>query len=215
MILAARRLSARLGGSDGLIPRGAGSMRGDSMDQHQKHVVNGINVDALSDLIQNVKDQPALGRSQFRAHNTWLGAGHNRSQVKDFYAAGQEHSARQSFVVDNDEPPLLLGNDEAPNPVENLLHALAGCLTSTMAYHAAARGIHIDSIEADLEGDIDLQGFMGISEQVPKGYQNIRVTYRVKSDADAAKLEELARFSPVFNTLTNSVPVEVRVIKAS
>jgi uncharacterized OsmC-like protein len=110
-----------------------------------------------------------------------------------------------------DEPPALLGRDTAANPVEYVLHALAGCMTTTMAYHAAARGIEIESIESHLEGDLDLRGFLGLSDAVRKGYQQIRVKFNVKTAADAGKLRELAQFSPVFDIVTNGVPVAVDI----
>jgi uncharacterized OsmC-like protein len=107
----------------------------------------------------------------------------------------------------------LAGGNRGPNPVEYLLTALAGCLTSSMVYHAAARGIRIEELESEVEGDLDLGGFMGIANDVKKGFQNIRVTFRVRSDASPEKLKELALFSPVFDTITTAVPVTVNVEK--
>lgn len=114
---------------------------------------------------------------------------------------------------DADEPAILVGTDKGANPVEYVLHALAACLTTSMVYHAAARGIRIEELESQLEGDLDLRGFMSIGPDVRKGYQNIRVTFKVKSDAPAEKLKELCQFSPVFDTIRNPVAVAIDVQK--
>jgi uncharacterized OsmC-like protein len=114
-------------------------------------------------------------------------------------------------VLDADEPPVLLGEDQGANPVEFVLHALAACLTTSMVYHAAARAIRIESIESRLEGDLDLRGFLGLSKDVRPGYQNLRVNFTVKSDAPAETLRELTQFSPVFDMMTNPVPVAISV----
>jgi uncharacterized OsmC-like protein len=175
-----------------------------------KNLINGVNVSALAETVQAVQDQPEIAKFQFRAKNTWVGGGHNRSSIKEFYGAGHEDKIRtEPFVLDNGEPPILLGVDEGPNPVEYVLSALAGCMTTTMVYHAAARGIHIESVESELEGDIDLHGFLRLDDAVRNGFQNIRVNFTVKSDASPEELAELARMSPVLDIITNPVPVAV------
>ena len=113
--------------------------------------------------------------------------------------------------MDNAEPPVLLGQDEGANPVEYVLHALAGCMTTTMVYHAAARGITIESVETELEGDLDLHGFLRIDDTVRNGYENVRVKFKVKSDASPEQLEDLAKISPVFDIVSNPVPVAVSI----
>ena len=106
----------------------------------------------------------------------------------------------------------LAGYDQAPNPVEHLLHALASCLTTSMVAHAAVRGIAIEELESELEGDIDLNGFLGLDPSVSKGFTDIRVKFRVKADAkDVARIKALADFSPVFNTVTRGANVQVCV----
>jgi uncharacterized OsmC-like protein len=117
------------------------------------------------------------------------------------------------FRVGADQPEFLAGQNTAPNPVEHLLHALGSCLTTTLTYHAAVQGIRVEQIESDYEGDLDARGFFGISEDVNKGYQKIRVNMRVKSDADVETLTKLAMFSPVYEMLSRSVPVEFSLVK--
>jgi uncharacterized OsmC-like protein len=176
-------------------------------------VINGVDVAALSETVDDLKKQPELGKFKFRVENKWIDGGRNRTIVKQFYGAGEEHPRPRQFELEADEPPVLLGRDEAPNPVEHLLNALVGCLTSSMVYHAAARGVHIDEIESMVEGDIDTRGFIGIAPDVRKGYQNIRVSFRVKSDAPKEVLEDCARFSPVFDTITRGTNVDLRINK--
>ena len=175
-------------------------------------LVNGVDVEALGRTLETVAAKPALAEFRFRATNRWLGGALNRSVIKGFYGAGKEDGSRtKGYTFDNDEPPVLLGQDRGANPVEFLLHALAGCMTTTMVYHAAARGIAIAALESSLEGDIDIRGFTGVAPEVPKGYREIRVAFRAKTDADPALLQSLARMSPVFNTIAGSVPVKVDV----
>ena len=177
-------------------------------------LINGVNVTALGENVEAVKAQPEIAKFQFRAKNKWLGGGHNRSEIKGFYGACQEDSTRtEAFVLDNDEPPVLLGEDQGANPVEYVLHALAGCMTTTMVYHAAARGIHLESVETELKGDLDLHGFLRLDETVRNGYENIRVKFTVKSDAAPEVLADLARISPVFDIVSNPVNVEVDIQK--
>ncbi|HEX2492061.1 MAG TPA: OsmC family protein, partial [Blastocatellia bacterium] len=122
--------------------------------------INGVNVDQLFSTINAIKENPGLAKFKFRAKNQWINGGQNRTNIKDFYGAGQEDATRkQTFVFDNDEPEVLLGHDNGANPVEFVLHALAGCLTTSLVYHAAAQGIKIESVESKFEGDLDLRGF--------------------------------------------------------
>ena len=175
-------------------------------------VINGIEIDTLKATIGAIRNEPDLGACHFRATNKWLSGNHNRSRVTGFYGAQQEIAHKQTFRMDADEPAILAGNDKGANPVEHLLHALASCLTTSMVAHAAVRGIQIDELESEFEGDIDLRGFLGLADDVPKGYTAIRAKFRVKADpADLEILRGLAAFSPVFNTLTSGTDVDVKV----
>jgi uncharacterized OsmC-like protein len=174
--------------------------------------LNGVDATALLETLDALKAQPALAKFQFRVANRWQGGSHNRSTITGFYGAGREDDSRSKpYVFDNGEPTVLLGHEEGANPVEFLLHGLAGCMTTTMAYHAAARGIEIEALESRVEGDIDIRGFTGVAPEVPKGFGEIRVSFRAKTKGDPALLETLTRMSPVYNTISGSVPVKVRV----
>lgn len=178
----------------------------------QPKVVNGVNVTALFDTIEAVKQNNAIAKFNFRATNKWLGGEKNRSTIKEFHGALADHRTDgKHFVVENGEAQVLLGEDMAPNPVEWLLHALIGCMTTTTAYHAAARGIAVEAIDSKIEGDLDLRGFLGLSEEVRKGYSAIRVAMRVKTKAQPATIKALTAMSPVFDTVSRSVPVTVTV----
>jgi uncharacterized OsmC-like protein len=181
-------------------------------------IVNGVDLDRLSGTIEAVTADPTLARFQFRASNRWIDGGHSRTTIKGFYGAGQEDVTRtQPFTVDSDEPPVLLGQNQAPNAGEFLLHALAACLTGTIAYHAAARGIVLDGLECTVEGDLDLYGFLGLDSNIRPGYDQIRVAIKVAGDFDDAQLAELdslTRFSPVRDIVSNPVPVAIDVARA-
>jgi uncharacterized OsmC-like protein len=174
---------------------------------------NGVNVDKLFETIDLIKKDPQIAKFRFKAANKWITGGHNRTTVKDFDGACARHLRNESFVYDEDEPPILLGNDKGANPVEYALTALAGCLTTSLVYHASARGIKIDEIESTLKGDLDLRGFLGMDDKVRNGYQNIEVAFKIKSDASKEQLEELVNLaqqrSPVFDIVSNPTPVNV------
>jgi len=175
-------------------------------------IVNGVNVTALFETIEAVKGNAEIAKFNFRAKNTWMGGDRNRSTIKEFTGALSEHrTGVQAFIADNGEPEVLLGDDAAPNPVEWLLHALIGCMTTTTAYHAASRNIAIEAIDSDIDGDLDLRGFLGLSADVRKGYQAIRVNMRVKTKALPETIKALTQMSPVFDVVSKSVPVTVSI----
>ena len=175
-------------------------------------IVNGVSVTTVENAVKDIKENPELAKFKFRLHNNWISGGHNRSTVSNFYGTNQEISHLKTFELDCDEPLVLAGEDLGANPVEHLLNALAGCLTSTLIYHAAIRGIKIEELESELEGDIDLRGFLGLSSDVRRGYQNIRVNFKVKTDAENLKrLKALSKLSPVFDVTSNGTSVDVQI----
>jgi uncharacterized OsmC-like protein len=178
-------------------------------------IVNGVNVDNLFKTVVAVKGNPTIAKFNFRAKNRWINGGNNKTTVNEFYGACQTHSRSKPFEYVKDEPPVLLGNDQGANPVEYALAALAGCLTTSLIYHAAAQGIKIDEVESTLRGDLDLQGFLGMSENIRNGYEKIDVSFRIKADASEEKLQELVELaqkrSPVFDMISNPTPVNVHL----
>ena len=178
-------------------------------------IVNGVDTGKLSATIEHIKADPSAASFQFRVSNQWVGGGENHSQIYDFYGAGQEMRHKQPFSLVSDEPEVLLSQDRGPNAGEYVLHALASCLTGALVYHAAARGIAVKGISTRLEGDIDLQGFLGLSKDVRRGFENIRVAFDIDADCDDAGKQELIEmaqaYSPVFDMLTNGLPVSCRL----
>ncbi len=177
--------------------------------------LNGLNVTDYERIVAAVRDEPKLAKFQFRAGNRWESGGLNRTTIRNFYGAGEEQGVgNRRFTVDAAEPPVLLGKDEAPNPVEYVLHALAACLTSSIVYKAAAQGIAVESIESTLEGDMDARKFLELSDEQRTGYQNIRATFKVKADASPERIKALAEFSPVLDVISHGTPVSLRIEKA-
>lgn len=174
---------------------------------------NGVNVTKLAATIRAIEQQPELAQFKFRARNEWDTGGHNVATVATFYGTCQEMEHKQPFVMDADEPTVLLGEDHGANPVEFVLAGLSGCMTTTLAYHAAGRGLNIEDIRSEFEGDIDLQGMLDLDPNVRPGYREIRVKFRVKGDADKATIQELVRKSPVYDTLANPVKIKIEVEK--
>jgi uncharacterized OsmC-like protein len=181
------------------------------------NMVNGVDVDSLLGTIEAIKWDHTIAKFKFRARNKWVKGGHNHTTIKDLYGALENHNHETPFELVADEPPVLLGEDKGPNPVEYLLTALVGCLTSSLIYHAAAKGIEIKGVESRLEGDIDLRGFLGLSPDIRPGYENIRVYFNIDADVSEGEKEELIRmaqkYSPVFNSVANPVPVSVQLDK--
>jgi uncharacterized OsmC-like protein len=175
--------------------------------------INGVDTTRMQETIAAVKASPELGRFKFRIENRWVDAGENRSQTKAFRAGTQDVSHKADFTMVADEPDILLGRDRGANPVEHLLHALASCVTTSMVYHAAARGIAVEWVESSLEGDLDLQGFLGLDPSVRNGYQQIRMKLRIKGDLTDEQLRELSSlgptFSPVYDSIAKGVPISV------
>lgn len=182
--------------------------------QNAENVVNGVNVTALVQTVEAVKANPVIAKFRFNLRNEWLDGAHNRSIINGFHGAMQDIERAQSFFLHADEHPILLGRDQGPNAGEYLLQALAACVTSTLIYHAAARGIEIEEVESTVEGDIDLRGFLGTDKSVRNGFQNIRMNFYISADLSDQEFEELAKlgptFSPVLDSLTKGVPVTVQ-----
>jgi len=182
----------------------------------QEVVRNGVNVTNLFNTINLVDEHREAAAFQFRATNRWISGTHSESRIRGFFGAGQEDETRtEDFVLQADHTQVLNGNDEGPTPVEYVLHALAACLTAGIGNVASARGVELDFVESTVEGDIDLQGILGLSDEVRNGYQRIRVSFRIAGDASDEKLRQIVEQSKarsaVFDIVTNGVPVEIEV----
>ena len=184
------------------------------MTTTENPVRNGVDTATLFATLDAVKGNPDIAKFQFRATNRWVSGTHNQSTIHGFHGALQEMTHQQPWTFDADHPAVLVGNDNGPTPVEFVLHALAACLTAGLANIAAARGITLTEVESTVEGDIDLLGILGLSDQVRNGYQQIAVRFKVRGD-DPEKLrqviEQSRQRSAVFDIVTNGVPVSIEV----
>src|SRR5215213_9768149 len=175
---------------------------------------NGVDTATLFATIDAVRTTPEIAKFQFRATNRWVTGTHNRSTLHGFYGAMQEMTHEQPFTFDADHPAVLVGADHGPTPVEFLLHALAACLTAGIANIAAARGVNLTSVESTVEGDIDLLGILGLSDEVRNGYQQMRISFTIRGDAPEklrTVVEQSRNRSAVFDVLTNGVPIAIEV----
>lgn len=188
------------------------------MKTHITQTLNGLDLQQMTETVAALKDNPSLAHFEFRARNHWVNGGENHSTIQGFYGAGKEDESRsEPFEFTNGEPPVLLGGNEGANPVEFLLHALAGCVTTTTVLHAAARGIRIKSLSTELDGNIDVQGLLDLDDQVPVGYEQIRIRMHIEADCSDEELDDLLAFarnhSPVCNTVCRPVPVIVERVR--
>jgi uncharacterized OsmC-like protein len=180
-------------------------------------MLNGVNVDRLFQTIDVIKENSSIAKFNFRAKNEWVSGAESRTTIDDFYGAGKTHVRSKPFIYTNDEPPVLLGKDHGANPVEYALTALAGCVTTTLVFHAAAKGVKINRVESALEGDIDLRGLLNLDDSVKVGYESIQINFKIDSDASEETLQELIelakKHSPVANSITNATPVNISLSK--
>lgn len=175
---------------------------------------NGVDTATLFATLDAVKGNKEIAKFQFRASNKWISGTHNQSTIHGFYGAMQEMQHASVHTFDADHPAVLVGTDHAPTPVEYVLHALAACLTAGIANIAAAHGVHLSEVESTVEGDIDLLGILGLDSGVRNGYQQIKVSFKLKGD-DPAKLRQVVQQSTarsaVYDIVTNGVPVAIEV----
>ena len=179
------------------------------MTDNSEKNLNGVNTIGLTKTVEDIKKDPTLAQCEFRVKNQWVSGGENQSQACDFYAAGAERQHKKTFGFKADEPELLEGTDEGANPVEFLLSALSGCMTTTIAYYAALNGHEIKAMESSYSGALDLQGIFNLDPNVRPGFQKIQVKFKIKTDAPVEALESYYHFSPVYDVVSKSVPVEV------
>jgi len=188
------------------------------MTDQNNTIRNGLNLQQMTQTVEAIKGIPSLGEFEFRASNQWIDGGENRSSIKGFYGAGSEDESRsEPFTFTNGEPPILLGNNEGANPVEFLLHALAGCVTTTTVLHAAARGIQIHKLSTELVGNIDVKGLLALDDSVPVGYESISIKMDIEADCSDEEIDDLISFakqhSPVCSTVCKPVPVTLERVK--
>jgi uncharacterized OsmC-like protein len=176
---------------------------------------NGVNVPVLFATLDAVRGTPEIAKFRFRARNVWKSGTHSQSSISGYYGAMAEQKRDTTFVYDADHPPVLVGGDNGPTPVEFLLHALLACLTAGIGNIASARGIDLEEVESTIEGDIDLLGLLGLDPSVRNGYQGLKVNFRIKGNASEEELRKIVSRSKdrsaVYDVLTNGVPIDIAV----
>ncbi len=178
-------------------------------------VNNGVNVEALLGAREAMTGTPAAAAFTWRAANEWVNGTHSRTTIEKFFGVGDEQSHDQAFVLDTDHPPVFSAGDNGVTPVEMVLAGLAGCLTAGIAAVAQHRGIQLHSVVATFEGDMDVQGILGIDADVRNGFNDIRVRYEIVADASPdevrAVVAQSQKRSAVFDVITNPTNVTVEV----
>ena len=178
-------------------------------------VNNGVNVTALLGARESLQQVPEAAKFKWRASCEWLKGTHSRSAIGGFFGLGAEQSRHKTFTVEADHPQVFASEDHAPTPVEIVLTGLASCLTAGVAAVAQRRGIQLHSVKATLEGDMDIQGILGIDDDVRNGFGAIRVHFDVRADASEDDIKALIaqsqKRSAVFDIVTNPTNVLVTV----
>ena len=178
-------------------------------------VNNGVNVEALLGAREALTGMPEAAKFNWRASCKWMNGTHSRSSVQGFFGLGEEQNHRTEFSFDVDHPEIFASEDNGATPVEYVLVGLASCLTAGVAAVAQNRGIQLRSVEAKLEGSMDIQGILGIDSDVRNGYDDIKVTFDIDADASRKDIEALVaqsqKRSAVFDIVTNPTNVTVAV----
>jgi uncharacterized OsmC-like protein len=181
-----------------------------------KKLKNGVNVDALLAAREALKQAPQAAKFKWRASCKWENGTHSKTKVKGFHGLGEEQKHKTEFVFAADHPEIFASEDLGATPVEYVLVGLASCLTAGVAAVAENRGIKLRSVEAKLEGAMDIQGILGIDSDVRNGFDDIKITFNIDADATKKEIEALVaqsqKRSAVYDILTN--PTNVAVIVA-
>lgn len=179
---------------------------------------NGVNVEALLGARAALTEAPEGARFTWRATSEWIKGTHSRANIHGFFGLGGEQTHRQKFQVDTDHPELFAAEDNGATPVEIVLVGLAGCLSAGIAAVAQNRNIQLRSVKATLEAGMDLQGILGIDDNVRNGFDGIKVHYEIDADATqdeiAALVAQSQKRSAVFDIVTNPTDVRVTASKA-
>ena len=177
---------------------------------------NGVNVDALLAAREALKSAPEAAKFTWRASCKWRNGTHSETSINGFYGLGQEQKHKTETSFSADHPEIFASEDLGVTPVEYVLVGLASCLTAGVAAVAQNRGIQLRSVEARLEGKMDIQGILGVDSDVRNGYDDIKVTFKIDADASKKEIEALVaqsqKRSAVYDVITNPTNVTVEVV---
>jgi uncharacterized OsmC-like protein len=186
-----------------------------SMSVLERQVNNGVNVQALLDARKALSDAPEAAKFQWRASCKWINGTHSHSTIRNFFGLGGEQKHRTEFSFEADHPEIFASEDKGPTPVEYVLVGLTSCLTAGIAAVAQNRGIQLRSVTATIEGSMDMQGILGIDQDVRNGFDGIKVKYQIDADATPNEIKALVaqsqKRSAVFDIITNPTSVSVEV----
>ena len=175
--------------------------------------VNGIDVEALHDAIDAIKADPSMASCKFFAGTQWRHGMASQTKISHYELGGE--TIPQQYTIAVDEPSALLGSDTAPNPQMLLFAALNTCVLNTFVANAAANGVRLDSVEIDLEGELDLRGFLGIDDSVNPGYNEVTMVCRVQGDGTDEEYEKCleagTKHSPNFQNISRKVKINYRI----
>ena len=178
---------------------------------------NGVNVQALLDAREALKEAPDATKFTWRASCKWVNGTYSEAKVSNFFGLGEEQSHKTETTFEADHPEIFASEDRGITPIEYLLVGLASCLTAGIASVAQNRGIQLRSVESKLEGEMDIQGILGMDSDVRNGYDDIKVVFNIDADASQEDIEAIVaqsqKRSAVYDALTNPVNVTVEVVK--
>jgi len=181
----------------------------------EKKLKNGVNVDALLAAREALKKAPQAAKFQWRASCKWEAGTHSKTKVKGFHGLGEEQKHKTEFTFSADHPEIFASEDLGATPVEYVLVGLASCLTAGVAAVAENRGIKLRSVEAKLEGAMDIQGILGIDSDVRNGFGDVKVTFNIDADATKKEIEALVaqsqKRSAVYDIVANPTNITVLV----
>jgi uncharacterized OsmC-like protein len=179
-------------------------------------VNNGVNVQALLEAREALKGAPEAAKFNWRASCKWQNGTHSNTSIQGFHGLGQEQNHKTEYSFSADHPEIFASEDQGVTPVEFLLVGLASCLTAGIAAVAQNRGIQLRSVEANVEGSMDIRGILGIDSDVRNGYDDIKVTFKIDADASKKDIEALVaqsqKRSAVYDIITNPTNVSVEVV---
>jgi uncharacterized OsmC-like protein len=184
------------------------------MAQTTKEKLNGIDTEALKQVMGQISKDPSLGKLIFQVTTTWKGATKSETVVQGYQIGGQKVKRIHTFVID--EPKELLGEDTAANPQEYLMGAMNACIMNTYVIAAAMKGIRLEKVEMETEGELDLRGFLGMDKNIIPGYKELKYKIRLKGNGTREQYEEVHKTvvatSPNYYNMTNAIKLNTELI---
>ena len=184
------------------------------MGETTKEKLNGIDNEALKQVMGQISKDPSLGKLKFQVTTAWKGTTKSETVVQGYEIGGQKVKRIHTFVID--EPTELLGEDTAANPQEYLMGAMNACILNTYVIAAAMKGIKLEKVEMETEGELDLRGFLGMDKNVIPGYKELKYKVRLKGNGTSEQYEEVHRTvvatSPNYYNMSHAIKLNAELI---